>query len=70
MRATYLPTLPYAWMPIFLPRSSVPSLPLNPRRASVIIRPNTSSATAFEFCPGVFMATTPLAEAAFRSMLS
>ncbi len=57
-------------MPRLFPRNSVPSLPEKPRRASVIMRPKTSSATAFEFWPGVFIATTPRALAAFRSMLS
>ena len=39
-------------------------------RAMKIIRHKASSATALEFCPGVFMTTMPLAVAAARSTLS
>jgi len=39
-------------------------------RALVSIMPNASSATAFEFCPGVFMTTMSRSEAPFRSIVS
>lgn len=52
------------------PLISKPVEPLYLLRAAMIARPITSSATAFEFCPGVFSTTTPAAVAALRSTLS
>ncbi len=70
MRATLRPTWPNAWMPMVLPRSSEPDVPSYMLRMAITVMPNTSSATAFEFCPGVFCTTTPCAFAVARSTLS
>ena len=70
MRATLRPTWPNAWIPNFLPFNSVPDVPLYRFRAIMTVIPNTNSATAFEFCPGVFITQTPLAVAVARSILS
>ena len=68
--ATRRPTLPYAWIPTFLPFTSIPVPGVNWLRDMKIIIAIASSATAFEFWPGVFIATTPFSVHAGRSRLS
>ena len=68
--ATSLPTFPYACMPTFLPRSSLPVPGVKQLRDMYIIIARASSATALEFCPGVFITTMPLSVQASRQMLS
>ncbi|MBA7586440.1 hypothetical protein ES708_28438 [subsurface metagenome] len=68
--ATSFPTFPYAWIPRVFPFSSLPGFPSKQFLATYTIMPKTSSATALEFCPGVFITTIPFADAASRSILS
>ena len=82
-RATSRPMRPRPRMPSFLSRSSAPcsdffshfpacmvALARGSCRASAIMRPSASSATAMAFAPGVFITTMPRRVAASASMLS
>ena len=68
--ATSLPTFPYACIPTFLPWISLPVPGVKQLRDMYIIMAIASSATALEFCPGVFITTMPRCVQASRQMLS